>query len=380
MKVGVFGAWSIDNPGDALIGWATRLALRARLPGADVVAYAPRLPGGCWGHDFSRARGIDGDIIPVSVDDISWTRDLDALVVGGGGIIIPEPGFDTFLLEERGNGPPAAWNAVCSQSTPAAGLGADRRRRVRRACEQLAYVSVRNTTTATFLRQCGFEGHVSVVPDPAFADLGVAPFHTLPGFPIGLSLGATLLDPRAARFYSALFDALEKLTRGPRAATTYLIPFGTVYGDGRAQQAAAERLPGCRILRPSGPLEAWRAIGGMRLHIGARLHAVIAACTQGVPFLALDEYFSEAAGTSKIRDLLIDADLGAYGACPTVDHDPIAALDRALALSDSESRPFAGVLARTRARLDAHWDAMVRALGLPAPPTGQVDPPTGSGV
>jgi polysaccharide pyruvyl transferase WcaK-like protein len=371
VRVGVLGAWSIDNPGDALIGWATRRALRVRLPEAEVVAFAPRLPGGFWGHDFSASRGIDGEIVPVPMDDFGWTRDLDALIVGGGGIVIPEPGFDTFLLDERWNGPPAAWNAVCSQSTPAAVVDVDRRRRVRRACEQLAYVSVRNTTTATFLRQCGFEGPVAVVPDPAFEDPGVVPARALPGFAVSLSLGATVLNPDATTFYSALFDALDDLTRGARAATMYLVPFGTVYGDGRAQRAVIDRFPGCRILSVSGPLETWRSIGGMRLHIGARLHSVVAACTQGIPFLALDEYFTEDAGTSKIRDLMIEAGLEAYCVRPTVDGDPTAALERSLALADSDGRPFAGLVARMRVRLGAHWDDMLAALGLRTCPRAQ---------
>lgn len=365
VKVGVLGAWSIDNSGDALIGWATRLALRARLPGADVIAFAPRLPGRFWGHDFGASRGIDGDIVPVPADDLGWTRDLDALVVGGGGVIIQERGFDTFLLDEHWSGPPAAWNAVCSQSTPAAAIGEDRRCRVRRACEQLAYVSVRNSTTATFLRQCGFKGPVVVAPDPAFADVEGVPAGREPGFPVGLSLGPMRPEPGTAAFYSALFDVLDELTRGRRGATIHLIPFGTVYqGDTRAQRVARERFPGCRILGAGGPLEAWHAVGGMRLLIGARLHAIIGACTQGVPFLALDEHFTEAAGTSKVQDLLAEIDLESYGVRPAVDHDPRPALERALALADFESRPFAGIVARMRARLDAHWDAMVAALGL----------------
>jgi hypothetical protein len=151
MKVGVLGAWSIDNPGDAMLGFATRQAIRDRLPGASITAYAPRLPGTFWGHDFSQARGIDGAIVPVPVDDFGWARGLDALIVGGGGIVIPEPGFGAFLLHDRWDGPPVAWNAVCSQGTPAAWFSAENRRDIRRCCEQLAYRSVRNRTTANLI-------------------------------------------------------------------------------------------------------------------------------------------------------------------------------------------------------------------------------------
>ena len=362
MRVGVLGAWSIDNPGDVVIGMATRHVLRTRLPGAEVVAYAPRLPGPHWGHQFDAARGGDGGIVPVEVDDFAWAHRLDTLIVGGGGIVIPDERFSTFLLTDPWQGPVAAWNAVCSQGTPVGQFTPELRLRVRRCCEQLAYVSVRNRTTARFLRACGFEGDVRVVPDPAFGDISLLPAEPLPGFPIALSLGKSFLDPAAAPFYASLADALEELMHGPQRATLYLLPFGSVYGDRSAQEAVARRFPDCRVLHPKSPLEAWRAVGSMRLHITSRLHGVVAALTQNVAFLAIDEDRGVAAGSSKMRDLLSDAGLDDYGVVPTVADTVHPAIERACAVADSTGSRSGDFLELTRARLDDHWTALLDAV------------------
>ncbi len=363
VKIGVLGAWSIDNTGDAIIGYATRRALRSRLPGAEVIAFAPDLPGSHWRHDLTSARGVDGELVRVPVDDLSWARELDALVIGGGGIINFAPAFRGFLLgDERWTGPPAAWNGVCSQNTPAYAASTADRERVRRCCEQLTYVSVRNATTHKFVRRCGFTGAVHTVPDVAFADLdGEASANEAGRFTIGVSVGNAFEDPRTAGFHERLFVALAALAR-THDADLRLFPFGSIYGDERLHHAAAARLPGARVERFSTPLDAWRAIGDVQLYAGARLHAVIAACAQQVPFVAIDEYFSDHTASSKLRELVVDLDLEAHYVCPFVTRDPAPKL--ALAATLVGTRPFEVLVARLRRELDEHVTAMIRALGL----------------
>src|SRR5688572_26017598 len=119
-RVGFLGAFSIDNAGDVLVGLAGRQALRAVVPGLEERIFAPALP--TFAHDVS-----DGVTLVPAGEDMSWAQDLDALVIGGGGVIETDPAFRPFLLGRPERWPaeiPAAWNAVCSQNQAwyAAGL------------------------------------------------------------------------------------------------------------------------------------------------------------------------------------------------------------------------------------------------------------------
>ncbi|MFN0245533.1 MAG: polysaccharide pyruvyl transferase family protein [Kofleriaceae bacterium] len=370
MNIGVLGAWSIDNAGDALIGLATRRALRARFPAATIRAFAPRFSGASWRHDTSAAHGMDGPIELVPVDDLAWTRELDALVIGGGGVVNFVPAFRAFLLAAPGLADlPVAWNGVCSQNTPAYGASADDRALVRRCCERLAYASVRNRTTHTFARTCGYAGELHVVPDAAFdASLDEKARDRSggsdgsPPFTLALSLGNAFEDARAAGYYDALFAEVGALVAA-RGGRLVLLPFGRLYGDIALVQRAAGKLAGAEVVQPSSPLDAWRAVGAADLYIGARLHAVIAAIVQEVPFVVADEYLSDQMATSKLRELIVDLGLEAHYTCPFITRTPAPKL--ALAAQAIGTRPFSAIVAAQRARLDEHWSAMSRALGLP---------------
>jgi polysaccharide pyruvyl transferase WcaK-like protein len=363
VNVGVLGAWSIDNAGDALIGLATRRALRARFPTATIRAFAPKFPGAHWRHDASATYGMDGPIELVPVDDLAWTRELDALVIGGGGIVNFAPAFRAFLLAAPGLADlPVAWNGVCSQNTPAYAASVSDRELVRHCCDRLAYTSVRNRTTQTFVRACGYEGELHVVPDAAFdAVLGDPPARTQP-FTLALSLGNAVEDARAAGYYEALFAEVGALVAA-RDGRLVLVPFGGLYGDIALVQRAATKLDGAEIIRPASPLEAWRAVGEADLYVGARLHAVIAAIAQDVPFVVADEYLSDQMATSKLRELIVDLGLEPHYTCPFITRTPAPKL--AFAARAIGTRPFSAIVAAQRARLDEHWSAMGRALGLP---------------
>jgi polysaccharide pyruvyl transferase WcaK-like protein len=364
VNVGVLGAWSIDNAGDALIGLATRRALRARLPGATIRAFAPKFSGAHWRHDTSSAHGMDGPIELVPVDDLAWTRELDALVIGGGGIVNFAPAFRAFLLAAGGLADiPVAWNGVCSQNTPAYAASTDDREVVRRCCERLAYASVRNATTRTFVRACGFEGDVHVVPDAAFDGVLVdePPARAAP-FTLALSLGNAFSDVRAAGYYDALFAEVRALVAA-RSGRLVLVPFGQLYGDAALLERATSQLPGADIVQPATPLDAWRAVGAADVYIGARLHAMIAAIAQDVAFVVADEYFSDQTASSKVREIVVELGLEAHYTSPLITRSPAAKLAHATRVAGT--RPFSAIVAAQRARLAAHWSAMLGALGLP---------------
>ncbi len=378
-RIGFLGAYSIDNAGDQLLGYAVRQAFRARVPGAEQVLLAPAFRGDMWRHAWTAERGIDLEIRKIPADDsTAWARGLDALVIGGGELVRLEPDFRPFLLGGVGDWDeeiPAAWNAIGAENAPA--YLADQRptyRAVKRCCEALAYVSLRNETTARFLRRCAYTGPAPIVPDPTMLvalpaegaargeailrDAGVDVKKTV----IGVSVGASLRDARAGHFYKELFAALASRA-GP--AELVLFPFGNVYGDVDLQRLAHRALPMARLVEaPLSALDRWRLIGAVDLHVCTRYHAMLAAFAQDVPFLVVDEYLSDLGGTSKIRDFVVAEALEGFYLSPYLSTRPRQKLSNATVLLEAPDFSFASRLGAMRRELGAHYDAMVTALAL----------------
>jgi len=373
-RIGFLGAFSIDNAGDAIVGYAGRQALRALVPDGAQAVFAPAFPHAFWGHAWTRERGIDTEIVPVPADtDMDWARGLDALIIGGGGIINVDPAFRPFLLgrPERWDVVPAAWNGVCSQNQPwYAGAHRDAYEAVRRCCEKLRYVSVRNRTTLTFVRRCGYEGEIHLVPDPALLlspppevdpaverlleELGVDASALL----IGVSIGPAIEDPRTAGFFRDVLAALRNLQ-----GQVILFPFSYMHGEDRIQNAVAAELPGAVVVRRRLlPLELWRLIGRMGFYIGCRYHAMLAAFAQNVPFIVLDEYLSDRMASSKTREFVADLGLEPHYLCPYLPTQPAWKIEEVVRARASVS--FADRLEGLRGRLRAHYASMVTALGL----------------
>jgi len=364
VRIGLLGAWSIDNTGDNILAWAARQAIAARLPQAELLAFAPEFQGPAWGHDFGgRGAGAIRAIPPQRT--AGWTRGLDGVVIGGGGLVSFHPSFRCFQPGARW---PArvrtVWNAVGSQNTAWYLATREERRRLVACCERLAYLSVRSRSTARLLERCGYGGRVRIVPDPALgaelpgedrteAILRRAGAET--GEPlIGVSVGNAIGDGATASFYDRLAAAIRTLRM--RAV---IFPFGQTYGDGSRQRGMAARLPGSlRVRGRIGPFDRWRLIGRMRLYVGCRFHAVLAAYAQNVPFLAVDEYLSDEIATSKIREMCAEYDLEGHWTCPYLPGDPVVKLIRIAAARPS----FAAAVAAHRRRLERHYDALVAAL------------------
>ena len=322
-RIGYLGAYSIDNTGDIVLSYAVRQSVAELLPSSEPRLLSPAFPHAFWGHAWDRDRGIDLEITAVPPDSgVEFADGLDALIIGGGGIIGLEPSFRPFLLgtPERWDAArvPAAWNAVCSQNEPWYLAGqAEAYQTVKTCCEKLSYVSVRNRTTANFLRRCGFAGRIELVPDPSLLlvpptgceldavlqENGISPRKYL----LGLSVGAAVQDPRASGFFADLLGTLAKLLRNNQAELEVVIfPFGQVYGDEQFQLAAAAQIPGAkRIVTRLRPMDYWRLIGRMQAYVGTRYHAMLAAFCQDVPFLVLDEYLSDAVCSSKTREFIV---------------------------------------------------------------------------
>ncbi|MGN6110938.1 MAG: polysaccharide pyruvyl transferase family protein [Kofleriaceae bacterium] len=380
-RIGFLGAFSIANAGDAIVGYAGRQALRERVPGAEQVVFAPAFPHAFWDHAWDRERGIDAEIVSVpATSDLGWARELDALVIGGGGILNLDPSFRPFLLGDPDRwdpARPAAWNGVCSQNQPwYAGAHAETYEVVRRCCERLRYVAVRNRTTLAFVRRCGFEGEVHLIPDPALLldvppevdevvdaaldEIGADRDRLL----VGVSIGPSIRDPRTAPFFRDVLGSLAALSRDPaHRAQLVVFAFSHIQGDEQIQDAVAAHLPGALVIRRRlPPLALWRLIGRMGFYVGCRYHAMLAAFAQGVPFVVLDEYLSDAMASSKTRELIADLGLEPHYLCPYLPGSPSWKIEQLFHARDRVS--FAGRLDELRARLRTHYGQLVTALGL----------------
>jgi polysaccharide pyruvyl transferase WcaK-like protein len=380
-RVGFLGAYSIDNAGDQLLGYAARQAIRARAPRAEQVLLAPAFRGDMWRHAWDAARGIDLEVrkIPPG-DSVTWAKGLDAVIIGGGELIRLEPDFRPFILGEASDwealspAVPAAWNAIGAENAPA--YLADQRptyRAVKRCCDALAYVSVRNETTLRFVRRCGFVGAAPLVPDPTMlmtlppapgrgdailADAGVDVRKDV----IGISVGTSLRDPRAGSFYKELFAELLA-RRGP--AELVLFAFGNVYGDVELQKLALAALPGAKMITaPLSATDRWRLIGALDLHVCTRYHAMLAAFAQDVPFVVLDEYLADLGVSSKIRDFVAATELEGFYMCPFVSKAPRQKLANAMTLAGAPGFSFEARIKAMQRDLGAHYDAMAKALAL----------------
>jgi len=381
MRLGFLGAYSIANAGDALVGYATRRAVLARVPGVDHEVLAPALPHAFWGHGWDAERGLGEAIraIPAGAD-CRWADDFDAVIIGGGGVLVLDPSFAPFSLGEPARWPArcaAAWNGVGSQNQPwyLSAHVADYAR-IARCCERLAYVSVRSQTTLRFVRACGFAGEVHVVPDPAIdlasvpaeaerevdallARLALEPRPARRRPLVGLSLGAATASPAAAPFFTALEQELAALA--PDCDLVFF-PFSRLQDDVAAQTALARRL-GARVLTEVlPPLVLWGLIGRLDAYVASRLHGVLAAYAQHVPFVAIDEYLRDAVASSKIRELIVDRGLEALYVCPFL---PEASVWKVGAIV-RDRVSFADQVAEDRRRLAAHYRRMLERLGLAA--------------
>jgi polysaccharide pyruvyl transferase WcaK-like protein len=378
-RIGFLGAYSIDNTGDQLLGYAVRRAFRERVPGAEQLLFSPALRGDMWRHAWTPERGIDAPVRAIPADDsTAWAKGLDAVVIGGGELIRLEPDFRPFLLGEASDWDPsipAAWNSVGAEKAPA--YLVDQKptyRAVKRCCEALAYLSVRNETTARFVRRCGFSGSMRVVPDPTMllslpageeergeAILRGAGVDT-DRFVIGVSVGTSIRDGRAGPFYK---DLLAALASQGKTTELVLFPFGDVYGDVELQRLAHRALPTAKLIEARlTAVDRWRLIGALDLHVCTRYHAMLAAFAQDVPFVVLDEYLSDVGGASKIRDFIVASELEGFYLCPFLSTQPGKKLKNALACSQDSELSFVARLQTLQMELEAHYDAMISALGL----------------
>src|SRR5438270_3390741 len=338
MRIALWNGSGLDNVGDQLINAVTRKQLQARIPEGRFQSFSP------WPGSVTPQR--------LTIDKKGYWNahgQFDAIVVGGGALIGGPPFLDPvnqfFLLgpyPERFQDPALiVWNAMCSDAQTLAPTEERWRKFVRTATERVSLLTVRNSRTCSFLRDCGVTKPIKVVPDVAV--LAAEPWdrpQTKGKLRIGFAPGRPVfpenfLEKIAANAFSNLGSINPEVVRivpySPDAgfddhqyaaslanrlneipdADFFLFGSDSMYGDSITAALMAQKLDGSTYVPLSDPLGAdtISTSRSMDCIIAFRLHSCIMALMVGTPFIAVDLYRNEITGTSKLHQLMKDAGL-----------------------------------------------------------------------
>ncbi len=334
MRVALLGAFGINNAGDNLEAIATKIALEKLVNDIEVHIFSPSfdyLPR----SDENMGRGYSWTLVNLQKKEF-WRRisDFDALIIGGGGLLVPVPEFEPFLLSGKNINlnslPRTAWNALCSQWTPLNEPSlANWYEKVKTAVEYLDYVSVRSITTKKLLQRIGCPTEkINLVPDPVISlkiknvkdiqDNLCNRFKINPDMIlVGVSVGPELMKHPLNEFMEELSKALNIIQ--DRGIQVIIFPFGHIYQDDIACKALWMCCQHTLLIEDQlNAIEIWGLISMLDAYITIRYHGVIAALANGIPALALDCYLSNDTTSSKIRDLVCQTGLEEYYFSPMI--------------------------------------------------------------
>lgn len=334
MKVGLLGAFGINNSGDNLVAIATKRGLEELIKDIDVTIFSPVFSSLAVSPE-DMGEGFNWKIANLTDNDF-WTKmsNFDALIIGGGGLLVPVPEFEQFLSIgneiDRCMLPKIAWNAIGSQWSPLhepelSGWY----EKIKNAAEAVDYLSVRSLTTQKLLERVGCPvDKIRLVPDPVI-NLKINNIKEIQeklrkklninnDIPlIGVSVGPELLKYPLKSFMQELSKALEVIQNNRRQIIIF--PFGHIYGDYIACQELWKLSPKSLFIRePLNAIEIWAMVGMLDAYLSVRYHGIIAAIANGIPSLALDCYLSNDTTSSKIRDLICQTNLEGYYYSPMI--------------------------------------------------------------
>jgi len=209
---------------------------------------------------------------------------------------------------------------------------------VHEAVSRVDVLTVRNSSTADFLRSCDVQRHVEIVPDVAvLADaprqvtaakssqlrIGYAPGR--PVFPqtfldemgrmamlnmpsanpavVEMSLWADMFPFEEDVYTDRLADSVRALLP---LGELELFGFGAMYGDPQVAALVASKVGRARHLRlgDAGGENALERIRALDCLIAFRLHACISALVVGTPFVAIDLYSTKEGKTTKLLEFV----------------------------------------------------------------------------
>ena len=294
-KVGITGSYGGLNMGDEAILEGIIQELRREVP-AEFTIFSRDPDDTLARHEVERAfpvRDLSRDEVRPELER------LDLLIVGGGGILFDSEA-ELYLREAHlahELGVPVVIYAVSVGPLEAA----DARTSVREALERAAIVSVRDRQSRQLLEQIGLRREVVVTADPA---LLVAPRPLDPGSferegfngerpLIGVSVrerGPAAPDIDEGSYHQLLADAADFMIYRYDANLVF-VPMERRAFDVQQSHAVLSRMgraDRATVLKGEyGPGELLSIVERLDFAIGMRLHFLLFAAVQNVPFVAL---------------------------------------------------------------------------------------------
>jgi polysaccharide pyruvyl transferase CsaB len=324
-RIGISGSYGGYNLGDEAILAGILRPLRVELD-ADVVVFS-RDP-----EDTRRRHGVAAVAARTMSRDESRevVRGLDLLILGGGGILFDEevPAFLREVNLAHELGVPVVVYAVSAGPL----RDPDQRTAVRDALNRCAAVTVRDRPGQRLLQEIGVGQPVVLTADPALL-LEAAP---LPADALrreGLDHGRRLVgisvrepgpaapDIDVAHYHGLLADAADYVVDRFDADVVF-VPMERKKSDVQQSHAVVAEMNEAQratVLKGEyGAAELLALVGNLDFAIGMRLHFLIFAALQGVPFVALP-YASKVSGF--LDDLEVaSAPLAGLGAGTLIAH------------------------------------------------------------
>jgi len=286
-RVVLSGYYGFDNLGDEAVLTATVAALRQRRPDIEI-AVLSRSPGAT-----ARAFGVEGISRARPADLVRTLRGCDLFLSGGGSLFQDATSWRSpwYYLGVLG----LARRLSRRTAVYAQGIGPLRGRAARTVARRLLngvdLITLRDADSLAALISLGVDRPPTVIAgDPA---LLLAP-ETSPrvlaersqwgeGNHFGLALRSWRSDSWGEAVSAAARAVAER-----HGARWICLPMHWPGDLEVAERAAAQIGRGAHVVRTrASPREMLALIGNLRVLIGMRLHALIFAATQGVPFVAL---------------------------------------------------------------------------------------------
>jgi polysaccharide pyruvyl transferase WcaK-like protein len=366
-----FGTFDVANYGDLLFP----LIVERRLAGAvDEVLHVSPVGGPSITADGRASLGLH---------DLDGAA-LRAVIVGGGNIVSPGRSQLVPYHHDRVLAYPGLWlgaGALAARrdvplvvNAPGVPRPLDpvSARLVGHLWAGASYAAVRDEASARRLVEAGVRPAPAVVPDTALdvaelwteAELADARSRLLRRAGMAATTPTLAVHVKASMLTDYLdvvagaIDALAEST----GAVPVLLAVGPCHGDDRTARSVAARFrrPHVVVDQLTALVDVAGTIAGSVAYVGSSMHAMVTARALGTPGLLVTG--PEAERDTKFRG---------FGEHVGWTHRivgswPEAAADRWWLHDDRQGRER---LARARAELDAHWDAVRTALAAPRPPT-----------
>ncbi|MCW2951253.1 MAG: hypothetical protein JWQ48_423 [Conexibacter sp.] len=311
--IGLAGSYGGLNAGDEAILTAANTALRAALPGSEIVVFSRDA-------EHTRARQAADRVVAsrdAMLEEITpEIARLDLLLLGGGGILYDREA-ERHLHVAR-----VAQRAGVPTATYAIGVGPLERPTERQAVAEvlngMRFITVRDARAKRLLQQIGVERPIAVTADPALG-LAAQPFTDAmlraEGVPTGRRIvGMSVREPGGAAaeldgsaYHGVLADAADFIAARIDAEILFVPMEQQDVSEAHrviAEMAFSDR---ATVLRGDyGPAQLLGLMDHLDLAVGMRLHFLLFAALAGLPLVALPyaskvTAFLEALGVPKSR-------------------------------------------------------------------------------